>query len=103
MPTYNKLVRDLIPEIIEKSGRACTCSILDEETYVQELHVKLQEEVGEYLEAKNVEELADIMEVLFALAKVHGADEDELMKVRMQKREERGGFDKRIFLEKTEG
>jgi predicted house-cleaning noncanonical NTP pyrophosphatase (MazG superfamily) len=98
MSIYNKLVRDRIPEIIEKSGRTCTTSILSQEEYAQELHIKLQEEVQEYIEAQNVEELADILEVLFALAKFHGAAEADLIRTREQKREERGGFEDRIFL-----
>lgn len=102
MKTFNKLVRDKIPEIIEASNRTYETSILESEEYVQELQKKLKEEVQEYLEAENIEELADIMEVVFALANVHGATEQDLMNVRNQKREDRGGFDKRIFLISTE-
>jgi predicted house-cleaning noncanonical NTP pyrophosphatase (MazG superfamily) len=98
MPTYNKLVRDRIPEVIEMSGRSCSTSILSQEEYAKELQIKLQEEVQEYIEAQNVEELADILEVLFALAKVHGATEADLIRTRELKRDERGGFDERIFL-----
>ncbi|MBL0385915.1 nucleoside triphosphate pyrophosphohydrolase [Tumebacillus sp. ITR2] len=99
MPTYNKLIRDLIPVIIEQTGRTPSGRILGEEEFQQELRIKLQEEVHEYLEDQNVEELADIMEVLFALAKVHGASEEQLLQIRQKKLEERGGFEKRIFLE----
>lgn len=103
MKVFNKLVRDRIPEIIEASGRVCTTKVLGNEEYVHELRVKLQEEVQEYLEAQNVEELADVMDVLFALAKVHGADEAALTAAREKKRDERGGFEGRIYLEKAEG
>lgn len=102
MKTYNKLVRDKIPEIIEACNRKCETSILENDEYAQELQRKLKEEVQEFLEAQNIEELADIMEVVFSLAKVHGATEQDLMNVRNQKREERGGFDNRIFLISTE-
>ncbi|KEO84710.1 nucleoside triphosphate pyrophosphohydrolase [Tumebacillus flagellatus] len=99
MATYNKLVRDLIPAIIEKSGKKPVYRTLEENEYQQELRTKLQEEVQEYLEARNVEELADVMEVLFALAKVHDASEEQLMEVRKKKLEERGGFGGRYYLE----
>jgi predicted house-cleaning noncanonical NTP pyrophosphatase (MazG superfamily) len=101
MPTYNKLVRDLIPEIIAESGRVAVCRTLDEEEYLRELQLKLKEEVQEYLEAENIEELADVLEVLFALAKVNGASEEQVLDARRKKAEERGGFEKRIFLEKV--
>lgn len=102
MKTFNKLVRDRIPEIIEKSNRKCETVILDPEHYTRELQTKLKEEIQEYIEAQNLEELADILEVVFALAKIHGATEQELLTVRNQKLEERGGFDNRIFLISTE-
>lgn len=102
MKKFNKLVRDKIPEIIEGSNRKCETVILDQEQYTQELKKKLMEEIQEYLEAQNIEELADILEVVFALAKVHGTTEQELLTVRDQKLEERGGFDNRIFLISTE-
>ncbi|ARU60068.1 phosphoribosyl-ATP pyrophosphohydrolase [Tumebacillus avium] len=106
MPTYNKLVRDRIPEIIEKNGRTPIHTVLDDEGYKSELRTKLQEEMQEYLAAEeakdSVEELADLLEVIFALGKVHGASEEELMVVRAKKAEERGGFDKRLYLERVE-
>lgn len=72
MPTYNKLVRDRIPEIILNSGKTCHTRILDTEEYLHELHTKLKEETKEYYEAKDdssaIEELADLLEVIRALA-----------------------------------
>ncbi|PWK13476.1 nucleoside triphosphate pyrophosphohydrolase [Tumebacillus permanentifrigoris] len=99
MTSHNKLVRDLIPEIIKKSGRVAVWRTLDESEYQQELQVKLAEEVQEYLEVKNVEELADVLEVLFALARLNGVGEQQLMEVRKLKLEERGGFEGRVFLQ----
>ncbi len=73
MPLYNKLVRDLIPQVIEKSGKQFTTRILEDEEYIMELRKKLQEEVQEYLEADNdkdsLEELADLMELIHTLTK----------------------------------
>jgi predicted house-cleaning noncanonical NTP pyrophosphatase (MazG superfamily) len=102
MPTYNKLVRDLIPDIIEKSGKTCTIRILDDSEYVEALQEKFVEEFEEYKQATNrqqaLEELADLLEILYAFASYHGATKEELEAIRRKKAEERGGFQKRIFL-----
>ncbi|MBU5454844.1 nucleoside triphosphate pyrophosphohydrolase [Caproiciproducens sp. MSJ-32] len=98
MKKYNKLVRDKIPEIIKASGKECEIEIAPKEERYSLLENKLQEEVGEFLEDKNLEELADIMEVLFGLAHVLGYSEEDLLKMRDKKREERGGFKEGIVL-----
>ncbi len=101
METYNKLVRDKIPEMIKDRGRECdTVIVVGDEKY-KFLEAKLQEEVQEFLEAKNLEELADCMEVLFGLAEILGYSEEELMGARYKKREERGGFKDGIVLKST--
>lgn len=64
-----KLVRDNIPKIIEKTGRRCNVRVLDEAEYFLELRKKLSEEVGKFLTESHLEELADIVEVICALAK----------------------------------
>lgn len=99
MKTYNKLVRDKIPAIIEQAGKAYKSRVLSTEEYEESLRQKLQEEVSEYLESKEPQELADILEVIYALAKISGMSRDDLEKVRQQKTEERGCFEERIFLE----
>lgn len=102
MPTYNKLVRDRIPHIIMSQGKECRTRILDPEEYMQELRTKLREEAEEYFEAEKdqdaLEELADMLEVIRALAEVHGANAAELDKLRADKAEARGGFQERVFL-----
>lgn len=102
MPTYNKLVRDRIPEIITKKGLSLNTRILDTTEYLTELRTKLQEETNEYLEAESsaeaVEELADIMELLHALAEAHGVTANQLEQVRAEKADKRGGFKDRIYL-----
>ena len=95
---YNKLVRDKIPEIIEKQGQKPNIRIMEEEEYILALEQKLDEEVGEFHRDKNTEELADILEVVFALAKTLDCSVDELMQVYQKKHDARGGFEKRIFL-----
>ena len=96
---FNKLVRDKIPEIIKVDGKECEIEIASKEEMTKLLEDKLKEEVKEYLEDKNLEELADIMEVLFGLAHNLGYSEEDLIKKREEKLEERGGFKKNIVLE----
>lgn len=100
MKVYNKLVRDKIPEVIRAAGKECETSIVSGKEKTVLLEKKLLEEVGEFLEAKNLEELADVMEVLFGLAEDLGFCEEDLVKARNKKRDERGGFREGIFLER---
>jgi predicted house-cleaning noncanonical NTP pyrophosphatase (MazG superfamily) len=101
MKTYNKLVRDKIPEVIKKSGSNCDYIVADKEERLDLLIKKLDEEVLEFKEDKNLEELADIMEVLFGLANNLGFTEEDLLKMREDKKGERGGFNEGIVLQKT--
>jgi predicted house-cleaning noncanonical NTP pyrophosphatase (MazG superfamily) len=106
MPIYNKLVRDLIPQVIEKTGARFSTRILSEEEYRIEVKKKLSEELKEYNEAQTneeaVEELADILELLRAAVKTHGSSIEKLEEVRKSKAAKRGGFEKRIFLIEVE-
>lgn len=92
-----KLVRDKIPQIIMADGKKPITRILDDEEYLKELDKKLNEEIAEYQHDKSMEEMADVLEVLFAICEARGHSVDELMKVREQKREKRGGFEQRVF------
>ncbi|WP_196001951.1 nucleoside triphosphate pyrophosphohydrolase [Clostridium sp. 1001271B_151109_B4] len=98
MKTYNKLVRDLIPQVIRQSGKECEIEIAPKEKRAELLEAKLMEEVNEYLEDKNLEELADVMEVLFGLAANLGYSEEDLLNKREEKLKERGGFKEGIVL-----
>ena len=100
---YQKLVRDLIPEIIEQNGQQCVCYELDDVHYQIALDAKLNEELKEYQESKSLEELADLLEVIHATAKALGSSFEEVDQIRKAKALKRGGFDKRIFLEKVIG
>lgn len=100
---YNKLVRDKIPEMIANQGEKANYRILDDGEYIRYLEQKLDEEVGEYHREKNLEELADILEVVFALSEDLGHSTEELMAVYREKHEKRGGFRDRIFLISKEG
>lgn len=103
MIIHNKLVRDRIPEIIEKSGKTAYYRILNNEEYIKELDRKLNEECAEYKEDKSIEELADMLEVIYAIAQARGYSIEELEQVRAEKAEKRGSFKDRIYLEKVEG
>lgn len=99
---YNKLVRDKIPEIIEGSGKTCETEILSDEEYLQMLDKKLDEELAEYHEGQNVEELADLLEVLLSVAKARGYSAEQLYHVRDEKQKARGGFDKKVLLKSVD-
>lgn len=102
MKVYNKLVRDRIPEIIKSEGRNVKVKILDDEEYRSELNKKLQEEVKEYIEDNNVEELADIVEVIYGILNSMDVSIEEFEKVRKDKAEKRGAFKEKIFLQEAE-
>ncbi|MBQ8643731.1 MAG: nucleoside triphosphate pyrophosphohydrolase [Candidatus Methanomethylophilaceae archaeon] len=93
-----KLVRDGIPGIIRSQGRECECRVASEMEMLPLLTMKLDEEVMEYKTDRNIEELADIMEVLVSLAEYHGFSEDELIRECHRKRKERGSFTEGIVL-----
>jgi predicted house-cleaning noncanonical NTP pyrophosphatase (MazG superfamily) len=100
--TYKKLVRDKIPEIIrEKGDKPSTHTAVDAE-YKIKLNEKLKEEVEEYLESESAEELADILEIIYALCQLKGLDNKELEEMRKRKADEKGRFDKKIILEYVE-
>lgn len=99
--TYNKLVRDFIPKIIEADGKRYTVETLSDKEYLRLLDCKLDEELAEYQESKSLEELADLVEVIQAVAKARGWTMEELERVRTEKKAERGGFEKKILLKEV--
>lgn len=96
--SYNKLVRDRIPEIIEASGKRCEIQILEDEEYLRMIDAKLDEELAEYHKDQNLEELADLLEVIYAAAEARGYSVEQLEEVRAAKTEKRGSFRKRLLL-----
>ena len=97
MMIYCKLVRDKIPQIIESQGETVSYRVMEDQEFIQQLHTKLNEEVAEFHKEMNLEELADILEVVYAFADTIGS-RDELMKIFDEKHEARGGYQDRIFL-----
>lgn len=104
MKKYNKLVRDKIPEIILNNNEKPITRILDDQSYKNELEKKLLEEYNEVLESSGkdrLEELADMLEVISSLATLEQSSLNEVNEIAKQKRLKRGGFDKKIYLEKV--
>ena len=95
---YDKLVRDRIPEIITAAGKTCVTETLSDEAYLLKLDAKLDEELAEYHADQNIEELADLLEVILACAAARGSSAEELERIRAEKAEKRGGFEKKLLL-----
>ena len=100
---HNKLVRDKIPDIInsEKNKKAIF-RIMEKDEYLKELNKKLIEESKEFIEKNDVEELADVMEVIISIMKEKNINWEQVEKIRKEKKENRGGFENKVFLESVE-
>ena len=98
MPKYNKLVRDRIPEIILQAGKNCRTKILSPEEFREAVDVKLSEELEEYITVHSAEELADLLETVYAAADACGISRDELENIRRNKEKKCGAFVRRLFL-----
>ena len=94
-----KLVRNRIPEIIHATGHRVRTRFLDIHEFKDALQEKLKEEVSEFLSEPSVEELADIVEVIHSLTEVMGYSWDDVEDARLDKRDDKGGFSHRVFLE----
>lgn len=98
----SKAVRDLIPEILKLSGRECIIHELSDSSFLPELENKLEEELKEYLESKELEELADLLEVIYRIAELRGSSKAELETIKQRKKQEKGGFEKNLLLNPLE-
>ena len=98
---YHKLVRDRIPEIIESSGKTCMTEILSDEEYLKMIDEKFNEELAEYHKDQNIEELADLLELIYAATVARGYSVEELEQVRAEKAAKRGSFEKKILLKEV--
>ena len=98
---YDKLVRDKIPDIIKEKGGESKTHIAEEAEFFEKLNVKLREEVEEFLKDDNPEEMADILEVLEALAESKNINWQDIVAIKKSKAEKRGRFKKRIILEES--
>lgn len=105
---YDKLIRDKIPEIIEKSGKKCVVEVMDDETYMDKLSAKLKEELAEVeTELKNnndeaaIKELADLQEVILAIVDAIGVDRESFERIRKSKVASNGAFEKKLLLKEV--
>lgn len=95
---YHKLVRDRIPQIIEAQGQICVVKKLSDKEYLEMVDAKLDEELAEYHQDQNLEELADLMEVIYAAAAARGYTPEQLEQLRAEKAEKRGAFREKLLL-----
>ena len=100
--SYHKLVRDKIVDIIKSNGEKPIYRVLNNDEYLTELHKKLFEEAKEFIEEDSIDELADLLEVIYAIAKEKNIQLSKVEQIRLMKREKRGGFDNKIYLETVE-
>lgn len=98
---YDKLVRDRIPEIIKGNGDVPVTHKANKEEYWKKLKEKLKEEVNEFLEGEEKEELADILEVIYSICEFKNIDREELERIRKEKSKNRGSFKDRIIIDET--
>lgn len=98
---YNKLIRDKIPEIIKQDNSIPITHIADDEEYWDKLKEKLSEEVNEFLKENTEEELADILEIVYAIRDYKKINPEKLEQIREQKAQKRGGFKKKIILDEV--
>lgn len=101
MTDYNKLVRDKIPEIIKAKGEKVEFHRADDPEFLEKARAKLREETDEFIQSNDPDELADLLEITYAVAGAMGLSEADLNQRRQLKHQERGGFDKKIILEKA--
>lgn len=99
---YDKLVRDGVPDVVEADGETPITHTADDAEFEERLVEKLEEEVAEYRESREVPELVDVMEVVHAIRDHEGVPFQRLEAMRAQKAAERGGFTDRIVLERVE-
>ncbi len=100
---YKKLVRDRIPEILERLGKRVVWRELNDGEFLLALKAKVLEEARELVNASDddalLSELADLTEVIGSIIRAYNLSARELERARREKREQRGSFTRRIFLE----
>jgi len=99
---YQKLVRDRIPEIIEKDGKEFSVCQVRGDRLKDYAMKKLQEEVQEFVEDPSAAEAADIMEIFHFICNRIGIKDSEIMAATHAKRITRGGFEMGYILEWVE-
>lgn len=97
----NKLIRDQIPELMRVKGVVMHNRVMDQEEFIQKLKDKLHEECQEVIQSNTseelLEELADVLDVIHALSSAHHFSIEQIEEKRIEKRQQKGGFESRIF------
>jgi len=101
MKRYDKLVRDKVVAGILRKGGGAEWHIAGKREYKTKLMRKLQEEVREFLRAENLEEMADVLDVLEAICILKGFSTERVKAARRKKAREKGKFKDRIILERS--
>jgi predicted house-cleaning noncanonical NTP pyrophosphatase (MazG superfamily) len=98
----NKLVRDKIPDILKLESKESELIVLNDKDYLNALKQKLIEETHEVVSATTksdiCDELADVLEVIHALASLYNISLSDINNKRLDLKKSKGGFDKKIFL-----
>jgi predicted house-cleaning noncanonical NTP pyrophosphatase (MazG superfamily) len=102
MKKYNKLVRDKIPEILEEKRVRFKTHIATKKEYLDKLYEKLIEELEEFKVKPNMEEFADMLEVIDFIGKYYNFNLVDIKNVKKTKKEKKGGFNERIILDETD-
>lgn len=95
---YDKLIRDKIPLIINNAGKKCVVEILSDELLIKKLNEKLLEEIQEYLQSEQIDELADVVEVIYAILDYKNVSFQQFERIRLDKYEKSGGFKDKLLL-----
>lgn len=95
---YHKLIRDRIPEIIAAKGKEAVTEELSPLAYLDMLHEKLDEELQEYHETHSIDELVDLVEVIYGILDYRCVSREEFEEIRKLKKDKRGAFEKRLLL-----
>lgn len=101
MKTFNKLVRDKIPELFLKDNSLPVSRTLTDEEYITELNSKLKNEIDKYLENENIEEMVDILEVIRAILDYKEVSYEEIEEKRIKKVQKKGAFKNKVYLERV--
>lgn len=105
MRIFKKLIRDKMPEIMAAKGTPIRTRVLEDDTeFIAALENKLLEEVQELRNKENpaLIQIAYMWEILDVLAKAYHVTPEDITEERKKKYTERGGFEKRLFLEGEE-
>lgn len=93
-----KLIRDRIPEIVEAKGESLKVRRAGPMEFRKALADKLVEEAVEFRQDRNIEELADVFEVMRSIGLDHGIPMEQIAELADQKREARGGFREKLMM-----